>query len=114
MCFLALYVVLGSLYGTMMAIPVEVRGGDYMGLSSKYFGAFDRDQASGAHHQAASVPLRGYMVPKGCYCEGLSPEASRALSGSCLDGTGAVVCDDQESPKTGRLYLWMVKYYTKP
>ena len=110
-CFLILYVILGCLYGAMMTIAVEVRGGDYMSLPSKYFGAFDRDHEAGSHFQASKARPRGYSVPKGCFCDGLSPEASRALTGPCPSGTKAVVCDNQDESKTARLYPWMVKYY---
>lgn len=110
-CFLVLYVILGCLYGAMMTIAVEVRGGNYMSLPSKYFGAFDRDQEMGTHFQAATTRPRGYTVPKGCYCEGLSPEASRALTGLCPDTSTAVICDNKEESQTARLYPWMVKYY---
>ena len=109
-CFLVLYVILGCLYGAMMTIAVEVRGSDYMSLPSKYFGAFDRDQEAGSHFQASKARPRGYSVPKGCFCEGLSPEASRALSGPCPAGTKAIVCDNQEESKTARVYPWMVKH----
>ena len=112
-CFLVLYVILGCLYGAMMTIAVEVRGGNYMSLPSKYFGAFDRDQEMGTHFQAAEARPRGYTVPKGCYCEGLSPEASRALTGPCPDTSTAVICDNKEESKTARLYPWMVKYYAE-
>ena len=112
-CFLVLYVILGCLYGAMMTIAVDVRGSNYMSLPSKYFGAFDRDQEMGTHFQAAETRPRGYTVPKGCYCEGLSPEASRALTGPCPDTSTAVICDNKEESQTARLYPWTVKYYAQ-